>query len=137
MYILALLTAFPFVPFVNLSRYVKNILLVCHQCVMKKYLFIFVFLFGCVSDGVVLKDSIKTNYTDNLSVMSMTTKFTDPEDVFLQLSTLFAYDPGRTGITLLSAEEKVFNLMKSFFKGNVSKFGGIFRKSNLLADIDD
>jgi hypothetical protein len=83
-----------------------------------------------------VKDSIKTNYTDNLSVMSMTTKFTDPEDVFLQLSTLFAYDPGRTGITLLSAEEKVFNLMKSFFRGNVSKFGGIFRKSNLLTEID-
>ena len=83
-----------------------------------------------------VKDNIKTNYTNNLSVMSMTTKFTDPEDVFLQLDTRFAYDPGRTGITLLSAEERVFNLMKSFFNVNVSTFGGIFRKSNLLTEID-
>jgi hypothetical protein len=83
-----------------------------------------------------VKDLIKSNYTNNLSVMSMTTKFTDPEDVFLQLDTRFAYDPGRTGITLLSAEERVFNLMKSFFKANVSTFGGIFRKSNLLTEID-
>ena len=83
-----------------------------------------------------VKDNIKTNYTNNLSVMSMTTKFTDPEDVFLQLDTRFAYDPGRTGITLLSAEERVFNLMKSFFDANVSTFGGIFRKSNLLTEID-
>ena len=83
-----------------------------------------------------VKDLIKSNYTNNLSVMSMTTKFTDPEDVFLQLDTRFAYDPGRTGITLLSAEERVFNLMKSFFDANVSTFGGIFRKSNLLTEID-
>jgi hypothetical protein len=83
-----------------------------------------------------VKDNIKSNYTNNLSVMSMTTKFTDPEDVFLQLDTRFAYDPGRTGITLLSAEQRVFNLMKSFFDANVSTFGGIFRKSNLLTEID-
>ncbi len=83
-----------------------------------------------------VKDLIKSNYTNNLSVMSMTTKFTDPEDVFLQLDTRFAYDPGLTGITLLSAEERVFNLMKSFFDANVSTFGGIFRKSNLLTEID-
>ncbi len=83
-----------------------------------------------------VKDAIVTNYTDNLSVMSMTTKFTDPEDVFLELSTRFSYDPGKTGITLISAEERVFNLMNSFFTRNVSTFGGIFRKSNLLTEID-
>lgn len=83
-----------------------------------------------------VKDAIVTNYTDNLSVMSMTTKFTDPVDVFMELDTRFAYDPGRTGTTLLSAEEKVFNFMSTFFGNNVSKFGGIFRKSNMLTEID-
>ncbi len=37
---------------------------------MKKYLFIFVFLFGCVSDGVVLKDSIKTTVPTNSAMLN-------------------------------------------------------------------
>ena len=83
-----------------------------------------------------VKNSIVSNYTDNLSVMSMTTEFTDPVDVFIELDALFDFDPGLTGRTLISTEESVFAFIQTFFVNNVSKFGGVYRKSNLTTEID-
>lgn len=83
-----------------------------------------------------VKDAIVTNYTDNLSVMSITTQFIDPEYVYLQINSNFQLDPGLTGKTLGGAETEVFNYIKSYFTTYLRDFGSTFRKSNLATEID-
>jgi len=43
-----------------------------------------------------VKDAIVTNYTDNLSVMSITTEFVEPVYVYLEVNANFQLDPGLT-----------------------------------------
>ena len=83
-----------------------------------------------------VKDSIINNYADNLSVMSMTHKFVDPINVFLEVATRFNFDPALTGTTLGSTEKSVFEFMKLFFANNIETFDKVFRKSNLITEID-
>lgn len=83
-----------------------------------------------------VKNAIVNNYTDNLSVMSMTTKFIDPKDVFLELDTQFNFDPALTGFTIGAIEEQVFKFMATFFQSNLNTFNTPFRRSNLTTEID-
>ena len=87
-----------------------------------------------VQDSV--KNAIVTNYTNNLSVMSMTTKFEDPVDVYLELDTRFNFDPALTGFSSASIEDQVFRYMQTYFTNNLSTFDTPFRRSNLLTEID-
>jgi len=91
-----------------------------------------------ISDAVkqTVKDSIVGNYTNNLSVMSMTTKFTDPVDVFMEVNVSFQFDPALTGKTLGSMETDVYQFVQTYFSKNVENFGAVFRKSNLSTEID-
>ena len=68
--------------------------------------------------------------------MSMTPKFTDPKDVFLILTTSFNFDPALTGISGQTQESNVFQFMSNYFNTNLNSFGKVFRKSNLLTEID-
>jgi len=83
-----------------------------------------------------VKDAIVTNYTTNLSVMSIKPEFIDPEFVFLELNNNFQFDPGLTGKTLGAMEDEVFNFIKSYFVQSLRDFGQVFRKSNLMTEID-
>lgn len=83
-----------------------------------------------------VKSAIVNNYTDNLSVMSMTTKFVDPKDVFLELDSQFNFDPALTGFTIGAIEEQVFKFMSTFFQNNLNTFNTPFRRSNLTTEID-
>ena len=83
-----------------------------------------------------VKDAIVTNYTDNLSVMSITTEFVDPQYVYLEVNSNFQFDPGLTGFTLGAMETQVFNYIKSYFSDYLKDFGSIFRRSNLATEID-
>lgn len=84
----------------------------------------------------IVKANIVTNFTDNLSVVSMTTKFTDPTDVYLELNTQFDFDPAKSGVTLAGTETGVYNYMFNYFNRNLNAFNSIFRRSNLLTEID-
>jgi len=91
-----------------------------------------------ISDTVKqsVKDAIVGNYTNNLSVMSMTTKFTDPIDVFMEVNVNFQFDPALTGKTLGAMETEVYQFVQGYFRRNVENFGAVFRKSNLQTEID-
>ena len=91
-----------------------------------------------ISDTVKqsVKDAIVGNYTNNLSVMSMTTKFTDPIDVFMEVNVNFQFDPALTGKTLGSMETDVYQFVQAYFRRNVENFGAVFRKSNLQTEVD-
>lgn len=83
-----------------------------------------------------IKNSIVNNFTKNLAVMSIETEFTDPVDTFIELTTNFQFDPALTGSTLFSTEAEVFNFKKTYFKNNLGKFDTVYRRSNLLTEID-
>ncbi len=83
-----------------------------------------------------IKDQIVRNFTDNLSVVSITTKFVDPTDMFLELNVGFNFDPSLSGFTLAATETSVYNFILQYFVNNLNKFDTIFRRSNLLTEID-
>jgi hypothetical protein len=84
-----------------------------------------------------VKDRIVSELTDNFSVMSITTEFTDPVTSYLELSTFFNIDPNLTTLTPRSVESLVQSTIETYFTNNLNKFDSVFRRSNLLANIDD
>lgn len=88
------------------------------------------------STKTVTQANIVSNFTDTLGVISIDTKFVDPIDVFLELTTTFDFDPALTGFTLASTENTIYNFMQRFFTRNLDTFNKIFRRSNLLTEID-
>ena len=87
-----------------------------------------------------VKDEVKANiigqFTDNLSVVSINTKFTDPTELFLELVLSFSFDPALSGFSVAATENSVYRFMDNYFDKNLSKFDKIFRRSNLLTEID-
>lgn len=84
-----------------------------------------------------IKDSIVTNLTNNLAVMSIDTVFSDPVNVYLELTTRFNFDPDQTNTTVRSAESSVTSIIETYFNEELKKFGKVFRRSTLLSRIDN
>lgn len=80
--------------------------------------------------------NIVTNFTDTLGVISIDTKFVEPLDVYLELGISFDFDPSLTGFTLATTENSIYNYVGQYFTRNLDTFNKIFRRSNLLTEID-
>ncbi len=105
--------------------------------------------YGCVYVGLKFKDNItlatqetvkeeiKTELSENLAIMSIDIIYQDPVSSFLELSTTFNFDPDLTDISLQGMQTNVNNKINEFFTTNLIKFGKVFRRSTLLAEIDD
>ncbi len=83
-----------------------------------------------------VKDNIKTELTDNMAVMSITTEFVDPITTNMMISTTFNLDPDLTSSTPQAVQTKVQNTIEEYFTTNLKKFDKVFRRSNLLTVID-
>ena len=83
-----------------------------------------------------VKDQIKTDLIDNMSVMSITTEFVDPITTNLQLTTTFNLDPDLTSATAQSMGNLVQARINTFFATDLERFNKVFRRSNLLTIID-
>jgi len=83
-----------------------------------------------------VKDRIKTELTDNLSIMSIDTDFVDPITTRMLLTTSFNLDPDLTSSTPSAMEAQVQSLINNFFTNNLKKFNKVFRRSNILTLID-
>lgn len=83
------------------------------------------------------KADIITTLTDNLSIMSINTEYVDPIETFLEVETIFNFDPDLTTSTAKGTENQVFASVVSYFSDNLGKFDKVFRRSNLLAIIDE
>ena len=95
------------------------------------------FASGTTNDEkVATKDSIISNLTDNLSVLSIGTIFVDPVDTFVESIVEFSFDPNLTSVTLQSTEAAVGAVVRQFFADNLGVFGKTFRKSALLTKVD-
>lgn len=84
-----------------------------------------------------VKSQITINLTDNLSIMSIGTEFVDPTNTFLEVQTVFNFDPDLSGSSVKTVENQVQNRIIEYFTTNLNRFGGTFRRSNLLSQIDD
>ena len=83
------------------------------------------------------KDNIKSQLANNLGIMSIDTIFATPQDTFIEITTTFNFDPDLTGDTIETTQTNIQNTVNQFFTDNLNKFGATFRKSVLLAKIDD
>ena len=89
------------------------------------------------SAKTAVKNTIKSNLIEPLSVMTITTDFVDPTTTFLECSTFFQFNPNKTNITLRTTESNVNTIVQNYFTNNLNAFGEIFRRSNVLKEIDD
>ena len=93
---------------------------------------------GITADAqTTTKNNIKTTLSDNLAIMSIDTEFADPIDSFLELTTSFDFDPDLSGTTVETTQNTIQSDIASFFNSNLNTFEAVFRRSALLARIDE
>ena len=85
----------------------------------------------------VVRDQIISNLSDTLSIMSIDTKFTETVTTYIETETFFNFDPSLTNITAGATERAVQNVINNYFTTNLNKFNSTFRRSQILADVDD
>jgi len=91
-----------------------------------------------VEDAV--KDSTKRGIVDlakQLAITSFNIRFLDPVETFIELDTFFQFNPKLTDQTINAVQTSTVNLISNFFGDEYGLFNKSFRRSNLLADIDD
>lgn len=84
-----------------------------------------------------VKNSIVQDISTNLSILSIDTVFEDPETTYLEVILTFNFDPNLTGQTIKSTESAVFNELQTYVNQTLKQFGGTFRRSELLGQVDD
>lgn len=84
-----------------------------------------------------VKDAIVTDISSNLSILSIDTEFQDPVTTYLEIILTFNFDPSLTGQTIKATEANVFESLKTYINTELKQFGGVFRRSELLTQIDD
>lgn len=85
----------------------------------------------------VIKNSIKTNFSDNLSVMSITPVFVDPIETFLELHTVITVNPDLTSKSPQTLENNTRDAITNHINTKINGFTKTFRRSNLLTEIDE
>ena len=83
-----------------------------------------------------VKESIIADLTSHLSIMSIDTEFVNPAITYLEIKTIFNLDPVSKPDTTEGMQQTVQQFIVEYMKENLSTFGTIFRRSNLLSAID-
>ena len=84
-----------------------------------------------------VKDSIRSQLGDNLAIMSIDTVFTDPVNTYLECTTRFNFDPDLSGDTVETIQSTVQTTINQYFADNLTAFNAVFRRSLLLAAVDN
>ena len=84
-----------------------------------------------------VKSLIESQLTSSLSIMSIETEFVDPLETYLEIQTSFNVDPIKNLTTLEALQSQVNNLISTYVSTNLGTFGAIFRRSNLLSEVDN
>ena len=82
------------------------------------------------------EDNIRT-LVEQLSIASFDLKFTDPVKTYVETNVFFQYNPDYTNLSINAVQEQVRTTMTNYFSTNTGSFGKAFRRSNLLALVDD
>ena len=103
-----------------------------------KYGTVFVSIVFDTDDTVVIENT-KSDITElakDLSVASFDIEFVDPVETYMEVSTVFQFNPTLTSLDVSTVEQQVRNTMQSYFATNVGGFNQSFRRSRMLTDID-
>lgn len=82
------------------------------------------------------KTRIQNELADNLSIMSIDLEFIDPEMTYLEIQTVFNVDALKAN-KAQTLETDVQSLVNTHVQTELSTFNSIFRRSNLLTQIDN
>ena len=92
------------------------------------------------TQDTTIQDATKTGVIDlakNLSVASFDVNFTDPLTTFLQVNSVFQWNPTLTSSSQTAIETLVTQTVENYFNDQLGGFDKSFRRSNLLTLIDD
>ena len=84
----------------------------------------------------LVKESIISDLTSHLSIMSIDTEFVNPQKTYLEIDTIFQLDAVSKIDTTAGQSETVMQFIVDYVKENLGTFGSVFRRSNLLSEID-
>lgn len=84
-----------------------------------------------------VKANIVNDLSNNFAIMSIDTEFVSSTTTFLELEIFFNFNPDLTTSTPRGTENTVFETVQTYFSNNLDKFGKVFRRSQILAEIDD
>jgi hypothetical protein len=84
-----------------------------------------------------VENNIVNDLAKNRSIMSIDTLFADAQTCFIETSTFFNFNPTKTSTTVSSIEAQVEQTVSDYFTTNLNEFNKIFRRSAILADVDD
>lgn len=84
-----------------------------------------------------VEDSIVSTLSDNLSIMSIDTKFADTLTTYIETQTFFNFNPALVSNTLNTTEGQVRDVVSQYFTDNLNKFNSIFRRSQILSSVDN
>jgi len=92
-------------------------------------------------DGLVLtaeeKETIIGVHLKPKNVVSITPIIVDPDYTFIDLQVYFKYNPNVSNATAAALSEQIRSSLLTYNDDNLKSFGGVFRNSNLLQDIDN
>ena len=83
------------------------------------------------------KESITSNILKPKNVVSITPVLVDPDYTYINLEVYYKYNPNVANITEAALSEMIRTTIASYDEVNLRSFGGVFRSSNLVADIDN
>lgn len=91
-----------------------------------------------ISDAVIASTKTKIQtLASQLSVMSFTLEFADPEITYLEIGVNFDFNSALTDLPLGTVQTSVKNATVDYFSDNLGKFEQVFRLSNMLTRVDD
>ena len=104
--------------------------------------------YGCVFLSVVFKDDVTQATIDKtkgdivalgkqLQVITFDIKFQDPDITFLETEVRFQFNPKFTSSSVQEIQSRVDDVVTNYFTDNTGLFDQSFRRSNLLALVDD
>jgi len=104
--------------------------------------------YGCVFLSIVFKDDVTQETIDKtkgdiialgkqLQVITFDIKFEDPDTTFLETSVFFQFNPKFTSSSVQEIQSRVDDVVTNYFTNNTGLFDQSFRRSNLLALVDE
>lgn len=104
--------------------------------------------FGAVYVSILFEDDVTEltqsntkleiiDLAEQLAVVSFRLRFADPVVTFIEVENFFQFNPRLTTLTLNSIQSNVLNVITDYFTNNTGGFDQAFRRSNMLADIDN
>ena len=111
----------------------------CEDNIPPKFGTVYVSIDFSTQDSV-LQETAKGNIRNlakDLSVASFDIEFVEPNRTFIEIDTVFQFNPNLTSSSQTAIESAVKDTMQTYFENNLGEFDKSFRRSNLLTDIDE